>query len=207
MPDDIALVPGISRTSASFRRSLLDTAFSLGTDVDWLAAIISRESGFRPGAVNRRTGATGLIQFKPSTALSLGTTASSLAAMTASEQLPYVKKYFSRFYGKLNTPSDVYTAVFTPSHVGKGEDNVIAHRGDAIYEANFPLDLDNDGTITNGDLGKAIERTLSDSHGRISAVVEPGTVEAASQSTARTIGPYGPIVLVSLLYLYLRAKK
>lgn len=49
---------------------------------------------FRANTVNRASGATGLIQFMPSTAKQLGTTTDKLAAMTEVDQLDYVAKYF-----------------------------------------------------------------------------------------------------------------
>src|SRR5215203_1006885 len=75
-----------------------------GTSI--LMACMAWESGrsFDPGKKNLAgSGATGLIQFMPSTAKALGTTVAKLAAMSPVEQLNYVWKYFKGYKGKLKT--------------------------------------------------------------------------------------------------------
>jgi len=101
---DIGLVDEIARV-----------ARELGTRPEWLAAIINAESGFNPVAVNSSTGATGLLQFMPSTAEHLGTSTSELASMSAIEQMQWVRAYFWPYRGKLKTPQSVYLAVFYPA--------------------------------------------------------------------------------------------
>jgi len=90
-------------------------------DPGWLANLINFETGmtFDPSTVNH-IGATGLIQFIPSTAKSLGTTTEALAKMTPKEQMVYVEKYLLPYSGKMNNPTDLYMAVFFPTAVGKG---------------------------------------------------------------------------------------
>ena len=65
----------------------------LGINPNWLMAVMEFESGLNPQAVNSVSGATGLIQFLPSTASGLGTSTWSLAMMGGVEQLYYVYKY------------------------------------------------------------------------------------------------------------------
>lgn len=88
-------------------------------DPAWLANLINHESRFNPQAVNGSTGATGLIQFMPSTARGLGTTTAALKAMSGPQQMAYVDKYLSKFKGKFNSPADTYMTVFYPAAVGK----------------------------------------------------------------------------------------
>src|SRR5208282_3601342 len=75
----------------------------LGIPDDWLAAVIAWESGwsFDPAKQNS-IGATGLIQFMPSTAKGLGTTTDALKAMTFVEQMDWVQKYLAVYKGKYN---------------------------------------------------------------------------------------------------------
>jgi hypothetical protein len=79
--------------------------------------IMQAESGIRPNIVNN-IGATGLIQFMPSTAISLGTTTDTLKNMTATEQSVYVRKFFkSSNLPKGATIYDMYAVVFFPAMV------------------------------------------------------------------------------------------
>jgi hypothetical protein len=68
-----------------------------GFPVEWLANLINHESAgtFNP-AIKNSIGATGLIQFLPSTALNYGVTANQLAQMNFSQQLDYVDMYLER---------------------------------------------------------------------------------------------------------------
>ncbi len=68
----------------------------LGIDPNWLMAVMHFESRLNPGAVNPYSGATGLIQFMPQTAKSLGTTTEALKTMGFAGQLPYVERYYAR---------------------------------------------------------------------------------------------------------------
>jgi hypothetical protein len=108
--------------SAPIVDEIVALAKKLGVpDPGWLANLINFESGrtFDPSTVNH-IGATGLIQFIPSTAKSLGTTTEALAKMTPKEQMVYVEKYLLPYRGKMNNPTDLYMAVFFPVAVNKG---------------------------------------------------------------------------------------
>lgn len=165
-------VSGLEKTSTEFRAELCRVAQRLGTSPDYLSAVMSVESKFNPAIKNPLSGATGLIQFMPSTAKRLGTTTSDLARMTATEQLAYVEKYFKQFAGHLSTEEDVYMVVFCPAGLGKGSDNILAVKdGDAaspcgakssvIYSENSGLDSNQDGTITNHDVGNVVRSVLA----------------------------------------------
>lgn len=85
--------------SYSVAAAVIEVADSLGAKADDLAAVIWFESGrtFRPDARHPTSGATGLIQFMPSSATRLGTTVDALARMTAEEQLRGpVREYLRR---------------------------------------------------------------------------------------------------------------
>jgi hypothetical protein len=115
-------------------------------------AVMSFESGFDPARVNSTSGATGLIQFLPSTAQALGTSTAQLAAMTAVEQLDWVEKYFAQpaYRGKLGTLEGTYTAVLSGQAHDNSED-VLFRRGTLAYTNNSVLDFNDDEKITAGE--------------------------------------------------------
>ena len=90
----------------------------------WLAKIIDYESGFDPSKKNLAgSGAVGLIQFMPKTAIALGTTTEELAQMSMEDQFDFVEKYFTKKflgngrYKKLitnNSQEKMNAAVFYP---------------------------------------------------------------------------------------------
>ena len=96
-------------------------------------------------------GATGLIQFLPSTARGLGTTTDALARMSSVEQLRFVEKYFDQtnFRGRLGSLEGLYTAVLSGTARSNPND-VLFRRGTRAYEQN-PLDWNRDGEITAGE--------------------------------------------------------
>lgn len=109
---------------------------------------------FSASVVNKAgSGATGLIQFMPSTAISLGTTTTNLAKMTAEDQLNYVYKYFKPWAGKLRNLGDVYMAILWPAGVGKPDTYVLWDKASkpTTYRQNAGLDLNKDGTITRAE--------------------------------------------------------
>ena len=114
------------------------------------------ESGetFSPAIKNGAgSGATGLIQFMPKTAKSLGTTVEALAAMSAVEQLEYVEKYFKPHKGKLKTLSDIYMAILWPKAIGKAEDYVMFDKAETpiTYRQNSGVDINADGKCTKAE--------------------------------------------------------
>lgn len=109
-------------------------------------------------AITNSIGATGLIQFMPSTAKELGTTTDALRQMSFVEQLDYVFKFFE-IYGwikKCDRLEDYYLTIFYPSYVGKPLTEVIARKGSSVYEKNPLFDKTKRGYFTVGDVGAAI---------------------------------------------------
>ena len=105
--------------AASVAHAVVSLSRQLGIDPAWLANVVQFESTWNPQARNRKTRATGLIQFMPNTARGLGTTVDALRRMTAAQQWEYVARYFRRFAGRLRTQEDVFMAVFYPVALGK----------------------------------------------------------------------------------------
>lgn len=123
---------------------------------DDLMTCMALESGrtFAPDVKNMAgSGATGLIQFMPATARSLGTSVQALEAMTAEDQLNYVYKYFRPFKGRLQNLGDVYMAILWPAAVGRPDSYVLWEKGKrpTTYRQNAGLDVDRDGRITRGE--------------------------------------------------------
>lgn len=141
------------KVSNEFLTKVLKICESLEVDPDYLMSCMAFESAetFSPKIKNAAgSGAVGLIQFMPRTAISLGTSTEDLAAMTAVEQLDYVEKYFRAYKGKLKMLSDVYMAILLPKAVGKPENFVLFNNGKA-YRQNSGLDVNKDGQITKAE--------------------------------------------------------
>lgn len=124
--------------------------------VNMLMACMAWESGrtFSPSVKNAAgSGATGLIQFMPATAVALGTTTKALAKMTAVQQLNYVYKYFAGYKGRLKNLGDVYMAILWPAGVGKSDDYVLwnSNTKPTTYRQNSGLDVNKDGSITRAE--------------------------------------------------------
>lgn len=137
-------------------------AAELGVEPRWLLAVMAFESKLEPSEVNRLSRATGLIQFMPSTAKKLGTTVEALRTMTRLEQLPYVRRYFAPFRGRMGSYLDTYLAVFWPAAMGesKGDAFELFRVGSKEYAQNSGLDRDRDGKVTRADVRRSISGVL-----------------------------------------------
>jgi hypothetical protein len=123
----------------------------LGIDPDWLMGVMWQESRLRPSEKNSISGATGLIQFMPNTALSLGTTTQALAAMDAVTQLDYVYQYYASYAGKIHSFADTYFVTFFPAAIGKPDDWVLQTEklsAEKIAAQNNIYDVNRDGRLT-----------------------------------------------------------
>ncbi len=168
-------VPGIEKTSPAFKTKLIQVANRLGMNPDHLATVISFETGgtFNPSIKNRAgSGAVGLIQFMPPTALNLGTTTKDLANMSAEQQLDYVEKYFAG-HKNLKTLNDIYLAVLYPAASGKAGDNIVFQALSKAYEQNKGFDKDNKGYVTNNDITNSIHGSYNAAKGERLAVEAP----------------------------------
>jgi hypothetical protein len=147
----------VKSNKEAFLAKVESVAQQLGIDPDWLMGMMYKESTLNARAVNSITGATGLIQFMPATALDLGTTTQALLAMDNVQQLDFVYKYLYRYKGKMTRYVDVYMAVFFPAAIGKPEDWVLqtsSLSASKITQQNTALDYDKSGTITVAEVEK-----------------------------------------------------
>lgn len=140
-----------------FIHELKNVAARLGVNANDILKVMKKESNLNPKAVNPYSNATGLIQFLPSTAASLGTSVDDLFNMTATDQLKYVELYLKKAGVKSGmSAGDIYMAVFMPVHLSKKDNFVLARLGDTIYSQNRVLDTNRDGTITVGDVKSSV---------------------------------------------------
>lgn len=129
----------------------------LGISPDWLMAVMYKESGLKPTAYNSNGGATGLIQFMPATAVSLGTSTNALKTMSNVQQLDYVYKYFKGYAGRIKSYADLYMITFFPIAVGKPLDWILQTstlRPDIIAKYNPNIDLNHDNKISVGEFAE-----------------------------------------------------
>ena len=154
-------------TDYEFQSEVEAVAGRLGISAEDLYAVMSFETGgtFDPKIPNAAgSGATGLIQFMPSTAQGLGTTTEELARMSRVQQLQYVEKYLSNKGVRGKGLSDVYMAVLFPAAVGKPDDFVLFGKGamsgytGSAYRQNRGLDTNNDGSITKAEAAAKVLR-------------------------------------------------
>lgn len=158
-------IPGIeflqSEDSLYIDKAIRGIAQHTQSRPDWIIATIMIESGFNPHATNDSTSAYGLIQFMPGTLASMGITKHEIES-AGIQQMEYVSQYFlqiAKIFGKLDTPTKTYLAVFYPVAIDKGPDYRIG--GPVTYRQNRGLDMNHDGILTRLDITHKIENVLS----------------------------------------------
>lgn len=157
----LILISRVSENRTEFETKVRKIASNLGVDPNFLMIVMYKESLLNHLAVNAKSGATGLIQFMPTTAKSLGTTTAALAAMSNIQQLDYVEKYLRPYKSKFsNRLIDLYLAVFYPAAIGKPDTHIIAKQGTAVYSQNAGLDLNKNGEITVLDIAHWLQSKI-----------------------------------------------
>lgn len=146
----------LKNISTTYRAAFETKVKTVATDLkilpDWLMTVMYAESKLNHRAVNKASNATGLIQFLPSTAITLGTTVSSLKAMTPIQQLDYVHAYLRPYRGRMTNVYETYLAVFYPVAIGKADSYILFSKGSAAYSQNAALDMDKDGRVSKKDV-------------------------------------------------------
>jgi hypothetical protein len=153
-----------AKVSATFRERVRWLADDLGFDPNWLMTWMAWESGrsFRPDVKNMAgSGATGLIQFMPATARSLGTTVEELARMSAEDQLNFVWKYFKPYKGRIKSLADGYMAILWPKAVGQPDEYPL-FTGGVAYRQNAGLDVNKDGKVTKREAAAKVSALLEE---------------------------------------------
>ena len=147
-----------------FVKKVREVSNRLDINPNWLMAIMYSESArtFSP-SIQNSIGATGLIQFMPSTARGLGTTTTELKNMSAVEQLDYVEKYLNVYKNKLKSYLDTYFAIFFPLAIGKPDDWVLQGAGlssSLIANQNKMFNPNKDGKIQVWEVKKVMLEKL-----------------------------------------------
>lgn len=141
----------------------------LGLSPDCAAVVVSIESAFNPKALNKYSGASGLLQVMPGLTKNYGF--SSAAAVRSASSEEQVKRivipHFKSFTGALKSIGDdcgaYYMAVFLPKFISSPDDVVLGEKDSseivygkttrgAVYAQNFGFDTDHDGVFTVGDV-------------------------------------------------------
>lgn len=168
------------RVSQQFRDSVYWIADELTKlqgapfDPNWLMACMAFESGetFSPSIKNAAgSGAVGLIQFMPGTAVALANyrkvnlTTKDLAAMTPVQQLTWVHWYFVmtiKVRGPIKNLEDCYMAILWPSAIGSPVESVLwdAGKWPTTYRQNAGLDVNKDKKITKAEAASMVRAKL-----------------------------------------------
>ena len=148
--------------SDGFYNKVCEIAKRIGCDANALMAVMNSESGLKSTAVNKSSGATGLIQFMPSTAKGMGTSTAALRQMSPEQQLVYVEKFLIRNkkmagFGENEKlqQGQLYALVFLPAYAKR---EVLTVAGHKFYNSNKGLDMNKDGQITISDLNARVEQ-------------------------------------------------
>lgn len=192
--------PGLAEnTDEAFRRALVEMGARLDLDPGLIGAVMSFETGgsFDPAQTNLAgSGATGLVQFMPSTARLLGTTTEELAQMSAVEQLDYVEMIYEPWAGRLYQPIDYYLVVFSPAFVGDPPATPMYSAPSKAYEQNSGLDVDGDGVITVGDVTRRFGGLVATAETKPPIVVD---LDAPTSGGGGGRGGGGVLVVVALV--------
>ena len=139
-----------------------------------LAAVLYSESGWYATAHNPNGDASGIFQAMPATLKGLGfapelppdARAAKFRTLTAADQMPWLKRYYAPYRGKLNSVTACYLATFLPADLAHAGDDqyVLAQKGGyrgVIYTANAAFDANRDLCIRVGELGQAVRRNCT----------------------------------------------
>ena len=156
--------------SEGFYNKVVEISKRIGCDPNDLMGLMYSESGLDSTKSNS-IGATGLIQFLPSTAKSLGTTCAALKAMSPEQQLVYVEKFIRMNKRQAGISSNqkigrgtLYALIFLPARANK---TVLTQQGEKYYNQNASLDIDNNNYITKSDLDARIRNKIREGTGMI----------------------------------------
>jgi len=182
-------VPTPWSTDTAFISKVQSIAQTLNCNYIDLLACMANETGatFDPGIVNS-IGATGLIQFIPSTAKGLGTTTDALKELSRVDQLDWVLKFFQSLglNKKAPTPKlqDLYLCIYWPAAVGKPDDYIVNAADSKQAQQNAGLRSAN-GSITCASVGAAAAKWLP--------IIQQALANAGVQSQAAPAAPAGAI--------------
>lgn len=183
-------VPTPWASDTAFISKVQQVATAINANYIDLLACMANETGatFDPGIVNG-IGATGLIQFMPTTAIGLGTSTAVLKTLSRVDQLDWVLKFFQymRLNAKAPTPKlqDLYLCIYWPAAVGKPDNYVVNPIGSKQATQNKSLQAA-DGSITCASVGAAAAKWLP--------TIQQALANAGIQSQSAPSAPAGAVV-------------
>jgi hypothetical protein len=149
----------IKENKSAFLTKVYRVAIFLGVDPNHLMFLMWFETGHTLDShCQNSIGATGLIQFLPSTARFLGTTTEALKTMTNVQQMDYVQKHLGIFKGRYKDFVDLYCGIFWPAAVGKPDSYKIT--SDIVAKQNPLFDIDKDGDIEKFEIRVALLKQI-----------------------------------------------
>lgn len=174
-----------AKVSPEFRRRTQEIATALDCDPSQLMACMAFETGqtFRADIRNAAgSGATGLIQFMPRTAIDMGTSVDELARLTPEEQLLRVYQYLKPYAGLMHSLADLYMAILMPTAIKKPDNAVLITDAEGkAYIQNKGLDLNQDGNITKIEAASLVQKQYD-------LGMQPGNVWETETQPAAPIG-------------------
>ena len=151
------VITGVELRNYSYEDSLASTAMLLGLDALDLGAVIGFESGHKAEAVNKYTGASGLIQFMPQTAESLGVSIEQVRQMDRLGQLQLVYQYL-RPQMPISNKLDLYWCIFYPAARTKTDNYVLGGNDSRRLAGQNPIfDVDKNGLIQKREVEQIIK--------------------------------------------------
>ena len=151
----------VKENRVEFTEKVASICSQLNIKPEWLMFVMWFESKLNPQAVNPISGATGLIQFMPSTARGLGTTTDVLKRMSNVQQLDYVLAYLRPYKGRMKTWVDVYLAVFYPRAMGNPNFVITS---DIVAKQNKIFDLNRDLDISVKEIETALRKQIPEKY-------------------------------------------
>ena len=191
----------------AFVKGSKEMAERLGISHDDVMSFMMLESQLDPKAVNQSSGASGLIQFMPQSAIEVGTTVEDIRKMTAAEQLPYIEKYLLQRGVKPGMGiAELYASVLVGNAAaGRKETWFDSRSASALerakYEGNKGLDLNDkygnkDGVVDRTEVLKKLEGDYAVSrpivHKMIAEAERMSAVTAVPEVDENFVGPVMP---------------
>jgi len=146
----------------SFTQKVKEISSMLAVPAEWLMTVMYAESKFDPGVANfKGSGAVGLIQFMPTTAMDMNVSAERLQRMTPLQQLEYVFLYLQKTrerYGEYDSLTDLYLAILYPKARKQDYCYTLYAKPSRAYQQNSGLDVDKDGRVNISDIDKHLKK-------------------------------------------------
>ncbi|MFK7907839.1 MAG: transglycosylase SLT domain-containing protein [Chitinophagales bacterium] len=145
-----------------FEQKVREVANQLSVPPEWLMAVMYSESKFDASVSNHRgSGATGLIQWMPTTAKDFDITVEKLRNLNHTEQLDYVYDYLDRVrrkYKQYETLTELYLAILYPRAIPEDYCYTMYAKPSEAYKLNVGLDIDKDGRVTVKDIDDRMKK-------------------------------------------------